>query len=139
MPSGFGSPNDLRGLTRIFVDALPRQTTAEFKVLVAAAAAEHRNQIIATINRANIGVMLVNRPEEAQVILAFCTNSTQSRCYFSTSSGDFADSGFGEVHTVQPVGIRLVMMYDERCTLRSRPLGKAFAEAFVQAYRTANE
>jgi hypothetical protein len=54
-------------------------------------------------------MLVVSRPEEAELILAFCTNSTQSRCYFSTGPNESSDSGFGEVYVIQPVGLRLVM------------------------------
>ena len=50
---------------------------------------------------------------------------------------DYSDSGDGEVHAVLPSGPRLVMRFTDRCTLWNRELGKAFADAFVQAYQIA--
>jgi len=104
---------------------------------MATATVEHRLEIVSTIGDANLGVTVVSREEEADVILVFCTDSLESRCHFSTSSFDISDVGYGSVYTVQPDGLRLAMLYSERCTLRSHRLAKSFGEAFVQVYRTA--
>ena len=136
--AGFGSPADLRGLTKVFVDVPPRPTTDEFKSRVAAAADDHRAQILSALRVAKLPLVVVSSREEAEVILAFCTNSLGPRCSFSTGSGTPSDFAAGEVYASLPAGLRLVMLYTDDCTMWNRELGKAFAEAFVQAHQVAS-
>jgi hypothetical protein len=83
-------------------------------------------------------LVVVSSRDEAEVILAFCTNSLGPRCNFSTGSGDYSDSAAGEVYAAWPAGLRLVMLYTDGCTVWNRELGKAFAEAFMRAYQVAS-
>jgi hypothetical protein len=135
--AGFGSSADLKGLTKVFVDVFPRVTTEKFKDVAAAAAEGHRTQILTALSLAKLPLVLVSRRDEAEVVLASCTDSRKPRCTFATSSSGSSDLFFGDVYVVSPVGLRLVMRYSDQCTLYTRELGKGFAEAFVQAYQKA--
>ena len=135
--AGFGSSADLKGLTKVFVDVFPQVMTEKFKDVAAAEAEGHRTQILTALSRAKLPLVLVSHRDEAEVVLAACTDSRKPRCVFATSANGSSDSISGEVYVVSPVGLRLVMRYSDECTLYTRELGKGFAEAFVQAYQKA--
>lgn len=117
---GYGTVAELRGLTRIFVDA--------------GASTEHRDMIVLEIEKAQLGLEVLPGPEGAEVILRFRGEEFRSPEYLQTLHG-----GRGEALVARGGRLRAAMVFRGTRTgaWGDKPATK-FGAAFVKAYRQAN-
>lgn len=116
----YGTPAELRGLTRIFVDA--------------GASNEHRDMIVSEIEKARLGLEVMVAPEQAEVVLRFRGAEFRRPDFLQALHG-----GRGEAFLLRDGRLRAVMVFAGTRTgaWGAKPATK-FAAAFVQAYRKAN-
>ncbi|MEQ1897622.1 MAG: hypothetical protein ABL971_09595 [Vicinamibacterales bacterium] len=123
---GFGEPGNLRGLTKVYLDAGP---------------GAGRDLIVAELDKAHLNLELLSAPEGAEavpvgteIVLRFRGEEIRRPGYLQTLFG-----GRGEVLALRDGGIRTVVAYSGT---RLRGIGAkpatAFAAAFVVAYREGN-
>jgi len=115
---GYGTPAELRGLTKLFVDA----------------DATYRDLIVAEIERAGLGLEVLSGLESAEVVLRFRGEEFHRPGYLQTLYG-----GRGEAIVLRKGGPRVVVVVT---STRMRPWGDKpatkFGAAFADAYRRAN-
>jgi hypothetical protein len=113
----FGSPGELRGLRRVHVDARGNS--------------EYRNDIVAEIERAHLGLELVTQVEEAEIVLRF-----HGARFFE---GKTIDGGRGEVTIARNPDSVVVLQFTDRDTsVWGRAPSINFGREFVKAYIKAN-
>ena len=138
----YGSPSELKGVTKIFID-----TGTELEV---------RSNIIKEINKSQKkmpNLIVVNSPEEADVILVFAADSSS---YMSgvttnppideggatTSTPTYRTVVAGGGYVIKPVSanrVRILMDFgDSRTTRFERRPSTNFARKFVKEYLKAN-
>ena len=139
----YGSAAELKGITKIFIDA-----GAELEV---------RDNIAKLIRKDLPNLTIADKPEDAEISLVFVSDSST---YFagmqSTTTPDYGTGGtqtsstptyrrvvVGDGLVVKPIGpnrARLLMKFgDARKTVFERRPSTNFARAFVKAYREANK
>ena len=108
----YGKPDELRGVTKIFV--------------LTKASKESRDEIAARIERELVGVTVTDASDGAEVILIY-------------DGGHYGGSGL--VFKIAPNGRARVLMdwKGSKGRIIGRDLEKKFAEAFIKAYRKAND
>jgi len=117
---GYGTPRDLRGLTKVFVDA---GETGDYQAL-----------IVAEINKAHLGLELLPGAEGAQIVLRFRGEEISRPDYIQTLHG-----GRGEVNAIQNGRARTVVAFSgtRLRAFGAKPATK-FATAFIEAYQNGN-
>jgi hypothetical protein len=115
---GVGNSRELRGLNRIHVDAR--------------GSAEHRQNILAAIEAADLRLEVVEAVEDAEVSLTFLGQ----RFYESNKN---IDAGRGEVTILRRPKPLVVLLFKDRDTsVWGRHPSINFGREFVRAYRQAN-
>ncbi|HEX7313112.1 MAG TPA: hypothetical protein VF297_04295 [Pyrinomonadaceae bacterium] len=132
-----GSPSELKGLKRVYVDA--------------GASRKDRARIVEALRKSKTGVEVVDAPEAAELILLFTADKTraaagveQKRDVLGNPTGQTEpkyvdiDSGYGSAYVPAPGGGRRVLFtWQGRKKLFENVAGK-FADAFIKEYRKAN-
>lgn len=112
-----GSPDELRGLKRVHVDARNN--------------AKHRADIVAEIENANVGLQVVAGAEDAEILLRF-----HGERFFEDKT---IDGGRGEVTVVRNSDSVVVLQFTDRDTsVWGRAPSINFSREFVKAYKKAN-
>jgi hypothetical protein len=133
-----GSPSELKGLRRVYVDA--------------SASRKDRARIVEELQRSKVGVEVVDAPEEAELILLFSADKVRAAAgrekkldVLGNPTGQTEpkyvdiDSGYGSAYVPAPGGHRRVLFtWEGRKKLFASPAQK-FAKAFVKEYRKAND
>jgi len=137
----YGTPSDLRGLTRLFID-----TGADMRA---------RDRIVRELRASGIQIQLVQDPEDAQMLLEFgvtvdhrlggwVTNThrdrdRQGQHSVTTTTDQKTQNGTGSVYVVHEGQLRLVDSFaDEKRSFLERDPATNFARAFLRLYRGAN-
>jgi hypothetical protein len=120
---GWGSPAELKGRTKVFIDTTgspePNQATP----------------ILAAIEDAHLGVTVVPSASEADIILAFrCAPGTK----LMPSKTEPHTRAVGEVYVSQGGTLRVLLLFDEEWFYWKPKLPVKFAREFVKAYKAAN-
>ena len=126
----YGKPEELKGLTKVFVD-----TGADLK---------NRERMLKEIQSANLGLELLDSADGAQVIISFGGNKT-GRIGGGVVDGTGTlhtrtyNTGTGRVVVLHDGKPRIVMGYDgeETHPWEKKP-ATSFARKFVEAYKKAN-
>jgi len=133
----YGKPSELKGLKKVFVD-----TGGDMK---------NRDRISNEIQKANLGVELLDSADGAEVILSFQggkekqmagVNSTtdSSGNTHSTPSYRKITVGAGQVFVVRGDKLRVVLSFDdEEKTIFEKKPATNFGKTFVKAYKKAND
>jgi hypothetical protein len=112
-----GNPDELRGLRRVHVDARND--------------AQHLTDIVSEIEKADLGLQVVARPEDAEILLRF-----HGERFFEDKT---IDGGRGEVTIVRHPDSVVVLQFTDRDTsVWGRPPSINFGREFVKAYKKAN-
>jgi hypothetical protein len=112
-----GSPEELRGLRRVHVDARNN--------------AKHRADIVSEIETANVGLQVVAAPEEAEILLRF-----HGQRFIEDKT---IDGGRGEVTVIRKSDSVVVLQFTDRDTsVWGRAPSMNFGREFVKAYKKAN-
>ncbi len=117
---GAGTPRELRGLRKVFVDAGHK--------------GDHQALIVAELDKAHLDLELLPVPEGAQIVLRFRGEEFSRPEYFQMLQG-----GRGEVNVIQDGRARTVVTFSGTRTraFGAKPAAK-FAAAFIEAYRSGN-
>jgi hypothetical protein len=120
---GWGSPAELKGRTKIFIDTTgspePNQATP----------------ILAAIEDARLGVTMVSSASDADIILAFrCAPGTK----FLPSKTEPQTRAVGEVYVSQGGTLRVLLLFDQEWFYWKPKLPVKFAREVVKAYKAAN-
>jgi hypothetical protein len=133
-----GSPSELKGLRRVYVDA--------------GASRKDRARIVEELQRSKVGVEVVDTPEGAELILLFSADKVTAAAgmekkldVLGNPNGQTEpkyvdiDSGYGSAYVPAPGGGggRVLFTWEGRKKLFASPAQK-FAKAFVKEYRKAN-
>ena len=132
-----GSPSELKGLRRVYVDA--------------GAGRKDRARIVEELRKSKAGVEVVDAPEAAELILLFSAGKVTAAAgtekkldVLGNPTGQTEpkyvdiDSGYGTAYVPAPGGGRRVLFtWEGRKKLFASPAQK-FAKAFVKEYRKAN-
>ncbi|HWS85591.1 MAG TPA: hypothetical protein VN282_01250 [Pyrinomonadaceae bacterium] len=130
-----GSPAELKGLRRIYVDA----------------GAKERGRIVGELRKSKTGVEVVDAPEAAELILVFLADKVraaagmeQQRDVLGNPTGKTEmkhvdiDAGYGSAYvSLAGGGRRVLFTWQGKKKLFASPAHK-FASAFVKEYRKAN-
>jgi hypothetical protein len=126
----YGKPIELRGLKRVFVDA--------------GADTKSRDKITKEIEKAKLGVEMLDSPDTAEVILVF-NSGTDKRLVGSAnrSNASIAEVvlSTGEGMVLIPKGERsrlILSFHDVQQTVFERRPTSNFAREFIKAYKQAN-
>lgn len=115
---GLGSPDELRGLKRVHIDTRGN--------------AQHREGIVAEIEKATLGLEVVAAVESAEISLRFHGQRFNE-------AGKNIDGGRGEVTILRNPDSPVVLVFTDRDTsVWGRAPSSNFGSAFVKAYRNAN-
>jgi len=117
---GYGTPQDLRGLTKVFVDAGEK--------------GDYRALIVAELDKAHLGLELLPVPEGAQIVLRFRGEEFSRPNVLQALHG-----GRGEVNAIQDGRARTVVAFSATRTKAwgAKPATK-FATTFIEAYQSGN-
>ena len=117
---GHGTPRELRGLTKVFVDAGEK--------------GDYRALIVAELDKAHLGLELLPVPEGAQIVLRFRGEEFYRPDFIQTLHG-----GRGEVNVIQDGRPRTVVAFagTRMRAFGAKPATK-FATAFIEAYQNGN-
>jgi hypothetical protein len=132
-----GSPSELKGLKRVYVDA--------------GASRKDRERIVGALRKSKVGVEVVDAPEAAELILLFSADKVRAAAgmekkldVLGNPTGQTEpkyvdiDAGYGSAYVPAAGGGRRVLFtWQGRKKLFESPAGK-FADAFVKEYRKAN-
>jgi hypothetical protein len=132
-----GSPSELKGLRRVYVDA--------------GTGRKDRARIVEELQRSKTGVEVLDGPEGAELILLFSADKVTAAAGMEKKPnvlGSYPDkpepkyvdidSGYGSAYVPAPGGRRRVLFtWEGRKKLFASPARK-FAKAFVKEYRKAN-
>ena len=130
-----GSPSELKGLRRVYVDA----------------GRKDRARIVEELQRSKVGVEVVDAPERAELILLFSADKVTAAAGMEKKLDVLGnptgrtepkyvdiDSGYGSAYVPTPGGGRRVLFtWEGRKKLFAGPAEK-FAKAFVKEHRKAN-
>jgi hypothetical protein len=117
---GSGTPRELRGLRKVFVDA--------------GADGEYRTLILAELEKAHLDFELLPTPEGAQIVLRFRGEKFNRPNYVQTLHG-----GRGEVNAIQDSRpLTIVAFSGTRLRAFGDKPATKFAAAFIEAYRVGN-
>ncbi len=112
-----GNPDELRGLTRVHVDTR--------------GAAEYLANIVSELENAGLGLHVVARPEDAEILLRF-----HGQRFYEDKK---IDGGRGEVTIVRDLDSVVVLQFTDRDTsVWGRAPSINFGREFVKAYKKAN-
>jgi len=117
---GYGTPRELRGLTKVFVDAGEK--------------GDYRALIVAELDKAHLGLELLPVPEGAQIVLRFRGEEFNRPDFIQTLHG-----GRGEVNAIQDGRPRTIVAFSgtRMRAFGAKPATK-FANAFIEAYHNGN-
>ena len=132
-----GSPSELKGLRRVYVDA--------------GASRKDRARIVGELLKSKVGVEVVDAPERAELILLFSADKVASTSgmekeldVLGNPTGKMKPTyseiaaGYGSAYVPAPGGGRRVLFtWEGGRKLYASPAEK-FAKAFVKEYRKAN-
>jgi hypothetical protein len=132
-----GSPSELKGLRRVYVDA--------------GASRKDRARIVEELQKSKVGIEIVDAPERAELILLFSADKVttaagmeQQRDVLGNPNGKTepryvdVDAGYGSAYVpASGDGRRILFTWSGRKQLFASPAQK-FAKAFVKEYRKAN-
>ena len=133
----YGKPAELKGLKKVFVD-----TGGDMK---------NRERILNEIEKAKLGVELLDSAEGAEVILSFQggkekqmsgVNSTTDSLGNTRSTPSYRKItvGAGQVFVVRGDKLRVVLSFDdEEKTVFEKKPATNFGKSFVKAYKKAND
>ncbi len=115
----YGKPEELKGLTKIFID-----TNGDL---------EERARIIKVIEKASLGVELLDSEEGAEIVMVFTGSKFRDTPHTSINVGE------GRVIVIRGDSERLVLSYkgDEQKIWEDKPATN-FGKAFVKAYKKVN-
>ncbi len=126
----YGKPEDLKGLTKVFVD-----TGGDIK---------NRERIQKEIESAKLGVTLLDSEDDAEIIINFGADKT-ARVEGGTTNGtghirtDTFNTGKGGVYVMKNGQAVIVISYEgEETHLWEKKPATSFGKAFVKAYKKAN-
>lgn len=137
----YGKPGDLKGLKKVYLD-----TGADM---------ETRNRIIENLEKAKLGVEILDSPEDAEIVMVFASEKSERLVGINTiynRSETFGSAsttaqrieliaGAGRVFVRSKDGTKarliLSLQNSQQSKLEKRPSTK-FANAFIKAYREAN-
>jgi hypothetical protein len=125
----YGSPEELKGLTKVFVD-----TGGDMK---------ERGRIQHEIRKARIGVELLDSEDGAEIVLTFKAGKDHLTDGSIFGGGGImtrrVNIGEGRVYVVRGGKSRLVMSYEgEEKHLWEKKPAKNFGRRFAKAYKEAN-
>lgn len=134
---GQGSPSELNGLRRVYVDA--------------GTSRKDRARIVEELRRSKVGIEVVDAPEGAELVLLFSADKVtaaagveQKLDVMGNPTGKTEpkyidiDSGYGSAYVPAPGGGRRILFtWEGRKKLFASPAHN-FAKAFVKEYRKAN-
>lgn len=123
-----GSPTELKGLKKVFVDTAGSREWVD---------GESHERIVSAINGARLGLEIVTRREDAEVILTFRYDAG-TRPQWLQGPYSSLDRAQGEVNVVHASGSLVVMRFKEELRLWKTKLASRFGKAFVRAYKEAN-
>ena len=117
---GYGTPRELRGLTKVFVDAGEK--------------GDYRALIVAELDKAHLGLELLPVPEGSQIVLRFRGEEFSRPNIIQRLHG-----GRGEVTVMQDGRPRTVVAFTgtRLRAFGAKPATK-FATAFIEAYQNGN-
>lgn len=133
----YGKPSELKGLKKVFVD-----TGGDMK---------NRDRILNEIQKANLGVELLDSADSAEIILNFQggkekqmsgVNSTTDTLGNTRSTPSYRKItvGAGQVFVVRGDKLRVVLSFDdEEKTVFEKKPATNFGKTFVEAYKKAND
>ena len=117
---GYGTPHELRGLTKVFVDAGEK--------------GDYRTLIVAELDKTHLGLELLPALEGAQIVLRFRGEEFSRPNFIQRLHG-----GRGEVNVIQDGRPRTVVAFSgtRMRAFGDKPATK-FAAAFIEAYQEGN-
>jgi hypothetical protein len=124
---GMGTPQELKGAANVFVDTSGSREWVD---------GESYDRIASALAKAQLGLKLVSRVEDAEIVLAF-RYAAGTKPQWLRGTYDIGDTAVGEVYVASSDGLRVVMTFDEELSLLRTGLATRFAEAFIEACRRA--
>ena len=133
----YGKPSELKGLKRVFVD-----TGGDLK---------NRDRILDEIQKADIGVELLDSADGAEVILYFQGGKEKHMSGVNSTTDPYGNTrstpsyrkitvGGGQVFVVRGDKLRMVLSFDdEEKTVFEKKPATNFGKTFVKAYKKAND
>jgi hypothetical protein len=138
----YGQPNELKGVTKIYIDA--------------GLDLDARNNMVKAISKELKDITVTEQPEDAEVVLAYGASTERYLLDVSTNTNKNSNGGSNSTSTPNyrkmTVGsgmvmknaannrIRLLMKFeDTKKGFLERDPSKNFARAFVKAYKDANK
>lgn len=133
----YGKPSELKGLKRVFVD-----TGGDMK---------NRERIQNEIQKANLGVELLDSADGAEVIISFQGGKEKQMSGVNSTTDSYGNTrstpsyrkitvGAGQVFVVRGDKLRVVLSFDdEEKTVFEKKPATNFGKTFVKAYKKAND
>lgn len=133
----YGKPAELRGLKKVFVD-----TGGDMK---------NRERILNEIEKAKLGVELLDSAEGAEVILSFQGGKEKEMSGVNSTTDTLGNTrstpayrkitvGAGQVFVVRRERLRVILSFDdEEKTVFEKKPATNFGKTFVKAYKKAND
>jgi hypothetical protein len=126
----YGKPEELKGLTKVFVD-----TGGDMK---------NRERISKEIEDAKLGIQLLDSEEGAEVIIDFGSGKTERlRGTITNGTGGLItrryNTGTGKVFVIKDGKTKIVMSYEgEETHMWEKKPATNFGKSFVKAWKKAN-
>lgn len=132
----YGKPEELKGLKKVFVE-----TNGDMK---------NRDRIIKELDKAKLGLVILDSPDEAEILLVFSAGSetalstTTSPVYGTKSNRTVVhqskmQSGQGFVALPRNGRARVLISFeDTEKTIWEKKPATNFAKTFIKAYKKAN-
>ena len=133
----YGKPSELKGLKKVFVD-----TGGDMK---------NRERILNEIEKANLGLELLDSADRAEVILNFQGGKEKQLSGVNSTTDTYGNThatpayrkitvGAGQVFVVKDQKLRVVLSFDdEEKTVFEKKPATNFGKTFVKAYKKAND
>lgn len=133
----YGKPSELKGLKKVFVD-----TGGDMK---------NRERIQNEIQKANLGVELLDSADGAEVIISFQGGKEKQMSGVNSTTDSYGNTrsipsyrkitvGAGQVFVVRGDKLRVVLSFDdEEKTVFEKKPATNFGKTFVKAYKKAND
>jgi hypothetical protein len=133
----YGKPSELKGLKKVFVD-----TGGDMK---------NRERILNEIEKANLGIDLLDSADAAEVILNFQGGKEKQLSGVNSTTDTYGNTrgtasyrkitvGGGQVLVVKDGRFRVVLSFDdEEKTVFEKKPATNFGKTFVKAYKKAND